>query len=134
MVATCLLINNEGKILILKRSNKVRTYKGQWGGVTGYVEENEEPYITAVKEIREEVGIEEKDIDLIKQLDPISFTDFYDGIKYHWEIFPFLFKIDRKDKISIDWEHTDFRWILPSEIKNFNTVPLLKEIVNEFFL
>jgi 8-oxo-dGTP pyrophosphatase MutT (NUDIX family) len=133
-VATCLLINNERKILILKRSDKVRTYKGQWGGITGYVEENEEPYETAIKEIGEEVGIKEKDVNLIKKLDSISFTDIYDGIKYDWKIFPFLFKIDKKDKITIDWEHTEFRWIQPFEIKNFDTVPLLKEIVSELFI
>ena len=54
---TCLLINDEGKLLILKRSDKVRTYRCLWGGIAGYVEENEDPYDTAVKEIREEVGI-----------------------------------------------------------------------------
>jgi 8-oxo-dGTP pyrophosphatase MutT (NUDIX family) len=48
------------KLLILKRSDKVGTYKGLWGGVAGYVEENEEPYETALKEIKEEVGIEKK--------------------------------------------------------------------------
>ena len=41
-VVTCLLVNNEGDLLILKRSNRVRTYKGLWGGVAGYVEEDEE--------------------------------------------------------------------------------------------
>jgi len=133
-VTTCLLINNQGRILILKRSNKVGTYKGQWGGVTGYIEEDEEPYITAIKELREEVGIKEKEVTLVKKLNPISFTDFYDGLKYDWIIFPFLFKINKKDSISIDWEHIDFKWILPSKIKNFNTVPLLKEIVTELFL
>ncbi|KYK28389.1 hypothetical protein AYK20_01405 [Thermoplasmatales archaeon SG8-52-1] len=132
-VMTCLLISNDGKILILKRSDKVRTYKGQWGGITGYIEENEEPYMTAIKEIREEVGIKEKDVKLIKKLDPIAFTDIYSGIKYEWEIYPFLFKINNKQKINIDWEHTDYRWILPSEIINFNTVPLLKAIVIDLF-
>lgn len=132
-VMTCLLINNKGRILILKRSDKVRTYKGQWGGIAGYVEENEEPYMTAIKEIREEVGIKEEDVTLVKKLDPVSFTDNYNEIKYDWEIYPFLFKIGKEEKIKIDWEHTDYRWILPSEIKNFNTVPLFKEIVTELF-
>jgi 8-oxo-dGTP pyrophosphatase MutT (NUDIX family) len=132
-VATCLLINNKGKILILKRSNKVRTYRGLWGGIAGYVEENEEPYVTAIKEIKEEVGINEEDINLVRQLEPIFFTDFYDEIKYDWEIYPFLFKIDKTFQINTDWEHTDFRWILPSEIINFNTVPLFKEIISDIF-
>jgi len=128
-VTTSLMLNKEGKLLILKRSNKVKTYKGFWGGVAGYVEENEKPYDTAIKEIKEEVGIKKEDIKLIKTLDPILITDFYEQKRYDWKIFVFLFKIRKKCKIKIDWEHTEYRWIQPSEIVNYNTVPHLKEVV-----
>jgi len=133
-VATCLLINDEGKLLILKRSEKVRTYKGLWGGVAGYVEENETPYETAIKEIKEEAGIKKEDVSLIKVLDPIEFTDFYNGEHYDWEIFPFLFKVKNKGKINIDWEHLEYWWMLPSEIKKYDTVPLLKDIASKLLL
>jgi 8-oxo-dGTP pyrophosphatase MutT (NUDIX family) len=133
-VATCLLTNDYGKLLILKRSNAVRTYKGLWGGVAGYIEENEEPYETAIKEIREEVGLEKDKISLIKQLDPIEFTDSYDGKVYDWKIFSFLFKIEKKSKIIIDWEHLEYRWIRPIEIEKYDTVPYLKEIVSILLL
>ena len=92
-VVTCLLINKKGELLILKRSNKVRTYKGLWGGVAGYIEKDEEPYETALKEIKEEAGLEKKDIRFIKKIDSIKFTDLYEGDRYDWEIFPFLFKM-----------------------------------------
>lgn len=128
-VATSLILNEEEKLLILKRSNKVKTYKGFWGGVAGYVEENEKPYETALKEIKEEVGIKKEYIKLIKKLEPISFTDFYEQKRYDWKIFVFLFKIIKKCKIKIDWEHTEYRWIKPSEIVNYNTVPNLNEVV-----
>lgn len=128
-VATSLLMNSEGKILILKRSNKVKTYKGLWGGIAGYVEEKEEPYETAIKEIKEEVGIKKEDISFIKQLDPIVFTDYYEQKRYDWEIFVFLFKIRKKSKIIIDWEHTEYRWIPPLEIIKYKTVPHLKDVV-----
>jgi len=133
-VATCLLINEEGKLLILKRSEKVRTYKGLWGGIAGYVEENEEPYETAIKEIREEVGIKKEDISLIKRLDPIEFTDYYNGEQYDWIIFVFIFKIEKKGKIQIDWEHLEYRWIPPSEIEKYDTVPHLKDIMSKLSL
>ena len=125
---------DDGKLLILKRSKKVRTYKGLWGGVAGYIEENEDPYETAIKEIREEVGINEEDIILIKQLDPIEFTDFYNGEQYCWEIFPFLFKIEKNSKINIDWEHLEYLWISPSEIGKYDTVPRFKDIVSILLL
>jgi 8-oxo-dGTP pyrophosphatase MutT (NUDIX family) len=131
-VVTCLLEHN-GKLLILKRSDKVRTYKGLWGGVAGYVEENEVPYETAIKEIKEEVGIDKDDLRLIKKGNSVKVTDYYNGKKYDWVIYPFLFTIEKKDKVKIDWEHTKFRWISPSEIKNFNTVPHLKEIILKIF-
>jgi len=131
-VVTCLLKHN-GKLLILKRSDKVRTYKGLWGGVAGYVEDDETPYETAVKEIKEEVGIERGNVRLIKKSDPVRFTDCYNGKKYDWIIYSFLFTIEKDVKVKIDWEHTEFRWILPSEIEKYNTVPHLKEIVSKIF-
>ena len=131
---TCLLINKDGKLLILKRSRMVKTYKGLWGGVAGYIEENEKPYETALKEIREEVGIEKKNVILIREVEPFEFTDFHEGGKYDWLIHPFLFKVGEVGRLKIDWEHSEYKWIYPSEIGNFDTVPYFKEIVSEVLL
>ena len=128
-VVTCILVNADDEILILKRSNMVKTYKGLWGGVAGYIEEDEEPYDTALKEIREETGLLENDIKFIKQGKPIEFTDFYKGERYDWEVFPFLFKYEKKDKIQIDWEHSEYRWISPSEIEKMDAVPHFRDVV-----
>ena len=131
-VVTCLLENN-GEILILKRSEKVGTYHELWGGIAGFVEENEEPQETAVKEIKEEVGIEKKDLLLVKKEDAIKFTDLYGGKLYDWIVYSFLFHIKDRDKIQIDREHTEFRWVKPSELKKYDTVPRFKEIVLKIF-
>jgi len=131
---TCLLINKDGDLLILKRSRMVKTYKGLWGGVAGYIEENEKPYETALKEIREEAGIEKKNVNLIREVEPVEFTDFYDGRKYDWVIHPFLFKVKEPGKLKIDWEHSEYKWINPCEIEKFDTVPYFKEIVSEILL
>ena len=133
-VASSLLVNNEGKLLILKRSEKVRTYKGQWGVVAGYVEETEKPYQTAIKEIKEEAGLEKDDLNLVKQYGPIKFTDIQEGKSYDWEIYVFVFIIKKNSKINIDWEHIEKRWVLPSEIGEYDTVPFLKEIVYKILL
>jgi len=133
-VVTCLLINEEGKLLILKRSDKVKTYKGLWGGVAGYVEPGEEPYETALKEIQEEVGIEKEHVVLITQGNIVKFTDIYKGSKYEWTIYPFVFKIRKNQKIQIDWEHLEYMWITPSEITRYDTVPHLKQTVTNLLL
>jgi 8-oxo-dGTP pyrophosphatase MutT (NUDIX family) len=133
-VATSILVNSKGELLILKRSDKVKTYKGLWGCVAGYVEKNEKPYETAIKEISEEVGLKKEEVTLKKTLDPIIFTDFYEQIRYDWKIFVFLFEIRKKSKIKIDWEHSEYRWIKPSEIEKFDTVPHLKEAVKKSML
>jgi len=132
-VVTCIIINDKDELLFLKRSNRVRTYKGLWGGIAGYIEENEEPLETALKEIKEESGLEKADVKFLKQIKPVKFTDFYEGETYNWEIYPFLFKIIKKSKIDIDWEHTEYKWITPSEIENMETVPHLKEVVFQIF-
>jgi 8-oxo-dGTP pyrophosphatase MutT (NUDIX family) len=131
-VVTCLLENN-GEILILKRSEEVGTYQELWGGVAGFVEEDEDPRETAVKEIKEEVGIEKKDLLLVKKEDDIKFTDLYEDKLYEWVVYPFLFHIKDRGKIQIDREHTEFRWVKPSELKKYDTVPRFKEIVLKIF-
>ena len=132
-VVTCLLMHNN-KLLILKRSNKVKTYKGLWGGVAGYVEENEEPYDTALKEIREEVGMEKGNVRLIKRGESIRFTDIYEGKRYEWITHPFVFNVEKKRKVQIDWEHTEYKWIPPEDISKYDSVPHLKEIVHKIFV
>jgi len=128
-VVTCILIDYHENILILKRSDKVRTYKGYWGGIAGYVEKGEDPVDTAFKEIREETGLTDKEVELIKTLNPIEFTDFYEEEKYDWKVYPFLFRIRKENKIRIDWEHIIYKWIKPSDIDKFEVVPHLREVV-----
>lgn len=129
-VVSCLLIH-EGTLLILKRSTKVKTYKGFWGAVAGYVEANEEPFETAIKEIREEVGLDKDDVRFIKKGETVNITDIYEGERYDWVIYPFVFYVEKKGKVQIDWEHSKYKWIVPSEISRYKTVPHLKEIIRQ---
>jgi 8-oxo-dGTP diphosphatase len=129
-VVTCLL-EHDGKILLLKRSNQVGTYRGLWGGVAGYVEEFEDPYDTALKEIREEAGVDLVDVELVRKGTPLEFSDTYEGKQYNWIVYPFLFHLQSKELVHTDWEHEEYRWVHPSEVKRLDTVPGLDEVVKE---
>ena len=65
-IVTSFLRNSE-KILLLKRSEKVKSMKNLWAGISGIIEDNEKPIKRAKIEILEEVGIEESDVTLIKE-------------------------------------------------------------------
>jgi len=123
-VVTCFL-EREGKICLLKRSRQVGTYRGRWAGVSGYLEEGNTPYQQALEELREEAGLAEEDLELLKTGEPLEAVDEELGRK--WVIHPFRFRLLSLEKLRIDWEHTEFRWIKPEKITEFETVPKLAE-------
>ena len=38
---------------------------------------------------------------------------------------PVLVELKDKSEIKLDWEHTEFKWIKPEEMKNYDTVTSL---------
>ena len=120
-------IKYNDQILILKRSEKVRSMKGLGSGVSGIIENNENPIDRAKIEIFEEIGIKEKEIKLVKKLEKMKISS--QQYKNHeWEIFPFLFET-KNGNITLNWENSEFKWILPKELKNYQTVPSLEKIL-----
>ena len=121
-------IKNGDKILILKRSEKVKSMKCLWAGVSGIIEKNDtSPLDRAKIEIFEETGINEEEIELLKTIEQIKI----ESVQYPnhmWNIFPFLFKANNPE-IKLNWENSDFDWIKPNEIKNYKTVPELEKIL-----
>jgi 8-oxo-dGTP pyrophosphatase MutT (NUDIX family) len=121
-------IKDDDKILILKRSNKVKSMKCLWAGVSGIIEKHDAtPLDRAKTEILEETGINENEIELLKSVEQIKIesAQYRDHI---WNIFPFLFKV-KNPKIKLNWENSDYDWIKPNQIKNYKTVPELDKIL-----
>ena len=121
-VVTCFLEHNK-KILLFRRSKRVGTYRWRWAGVSGYIEEGNTPYEQALEEIREETGLGREDIELVKGGEPLEVIDEQMGRK--WVVHPYRFRVVRPEKIGIDWEHTEMRWIAPEDIGEYETVPNL---------
>ena len=120
-------IKNDDKILILKRSDKVKSMKCLWAGISGIIENNETALTRAKIEIFEEAGIHEEQIELLKAIQQIKISS--PQYKNHeWNIFPFLFKA-KNPEIKLNWENSEFKWIEPNEIKNYKTVPDLEKIL-----
>ena len=126
-IVTSFITNND-KFLLLKRSEKVKSMKGLWAGISGIIEKNETPLERAKIEIFEEVGIKESDIKLLKSSDLIRIES--PQYKNHeWEIFPFLFETATTE-IVLNWENSEFKWINADELSNYETVPSLEKVLS----
>lgn len=120
-------IQDEQKLLILRRSNKVKTMKGLWAGISGIIEKNETPLTRAKIEIYEETGISEDKIRLVKNAAKLRVNSpQYEN--HEWEIFPFLFEAKNPD-IKLNWENSEYTWITIDELKNYDTVPSLEKVL-----
>jgi len=121
-------IKNGDRVLILKRSDKVKSLKCLWAGVSGIIEKNDAtPLARAKTEILEETGINEEEIELLKANELIK-IESAQYKNHEWNIFPFLFKT-KNPEIKLNWENSEFKWIKPNEIKNYETVPELEKIL-----
>jgi len=120
-VVTCFLRRGD-RVLVLRRSEAVRTHRGLWAGVSGYVEPGETPLETAYKELEEELSASADQVRLVREGEPLTFEDEPTGT--WWRVHPFLFD-DLGVTVRTDWEHTEHRWIQPEELLDLETVPCL---------
>lgn len=118
------IATREDRVLILKRSQKVATHRGLWAGVSGGIQPDEEPICAAEREMKEETGISISKTGALAGGEPVYARD--GGVV--WEVHPFLVDVG-SEKISADWEHDEYRWISPSELGSYDTVPRLDRVI-----
>ena len=129
-IVTSFLKNSE-EILLLKRSQKVKTMKNLWAGISGIIENNEKPLNRAIIEIFEEVGMKKSEVKLLKEGDVIMIeSPQYEN--HQWEVYPFLFSCNHKE-IKLNWENSDAQWIDVEAINDFTTVPSLEKVLTRLF-
>jgi len=118
---------NRGEILLVRRSNKVGSYQGRWSAISGYLEDPT-PLEQAQREIREETGLTDADVHLVCAGQPIEAQD--PKLDVSWVVHPFLYEIDNREAVGLDWENSELRWIKPEQIEQFPTVPKLSEALH----
>ena len=127
--AVTTIVRSGRRILILKRSDKVGSCRGRWAGVSGHVEPEDSSFSQrALTEVKEETGM---DVRIVREGEVIDIRDTCGEKKRIWRIHPFLAEVSDEDaaKMRIDWEHTEYRWVEPEELKEYQTVPALGEVV-----
>jgi 8-oxo-dGTP diphosphatase len=121
----------EPLIMIAQRSQRVGSYHGQWAGISGFVEAGISPDEQAYTEIREETGLEREQVRMLRRGAIVEHVDL--ALGRHFYIHPFLFEVFAPEAIRIDWEANEMRWIAPTELENYETVPKLREVYDAAF-
>jgi len=129
-VITC-IVRFGDKILLLKRSNNVSTYKGKWQVVAGYLDEVRPLKEKVLEELREETGVLESNI---KKMKYGKMFDFHDkDIGKTWIVNPALVELKEKPQIKTDFEHTEYRWVTEEQLKNLEISPDMRKSIEKAF-
>jgi translation initiation factor 2B subunit (eIF-2B alpha/beta/delta family) len=148
-------LRNRGEVLLVRRSDAVGTYRGKWGGVSGYVE-TEDPLADAYREIHEETGIETREETGIETREETGIETRADDShgtgtaetprtdagalsfvrrgapltvedeEGSFTVHPFLFDCDTRE-VALNEELTDHEWTAPTAISDHEAVPKLWE-------
>ncbi|HYM40064.1 MAG TPA: NUDIX domain-containing protein [Thermoplasmata archaeon] len=116
-------LRNRGRFLVVRRSQRVGTFRGRWSAVSGYIEGREDPRARAAQEVREETGL--RGARFRRAAEPLYTR--HEGTAF--QVHPFLFDVPSR-RVHLDWENLEYRWIRPGDLANLDTVPRLGDVLD----
>lgn len=104
------IIKDGDKFLIGRRASDKDFAPNQWEFISGFLEPNESPQETIVREIKEELKAEGN---IQKEFPKYLVTDEEGS----WEVFPFLFKLSNPKSAQLTSDHSELKWVTLSELQ-----------------
>jgi len=106
-VSKVLMVNTEGKVLILKRKLTLVNIRSPWTWdyPGGHLEEGEGWIDGLKRETYEETGFS---LNNVVEIFETKWTKFYESSSWVG------------DKVKISWEHEDYKWVDPEDILKYN--------------
>lgn len=129
-VINCVL-KYKDKILAVERSKKLNFYPGYWNGISGFLDDQKSLNEKVYDELKEELGISKTNIKKIK-LGEI-FDQDEPKYKKTWIVHPVLVKVGT-DKIKLDWEAKNYKWLNLKEVKKLKLLPGFDEVLRRLSL
>jgi len=116
------LIEKDGKLLIIKRSENAKVYPGHWDLPGGKLEHGETPKEGLEREVKEETNLEIKIGELIfSYLETKKHASYV--VVYACELL--------SDEIKLSKEHSEYKWATKEEILKLLVEPYLAKLFLE---
>ena len=118
------LIHKDGRLLVVRRAEEPDI--GLWAFPGGRVEVGETPEETAVREAKEEVGLD------------VALEGVFDVVTYpprgRWSQVVIVDYLARPvaGTVRLNGESSEFRWVLPSELQGLETTTQMKDCARKF--
>ena len=117
-----IIFNREGKILVLRRSGTALSNPGKWDFPGGDLEFGEDAIGGIIREIREETGLEVKNLNLFDVESHINKEgDFWVTIAYIAKAV--------SDKVILSYEHDEFKWLTDEDFLKLESSEKLRRFV-----
>ncbi|WP_091053027.1 NUDIX domain-containing protein [Nocardioides sp. YR527] len=114
------------RVLLLRRSERVRHDKGRWHCVTGYLDHGASPEQQALVELHEETGL---GVCALDSLEERGILNIPDAAGRMWRVHTFRVST-RQRRLRLDDEHDAYRWVAPQAVRRFgNRVTWLDEVL-----
>lgn len=125
------VVKYRDKILIVQRNANMRFYPEYWNGISGFLDDNRSIKEKAKDELKEELGIDGDNITSIR-LGEI-FHQKAPEYNKTWIVHPVLIEVGI-DRVVLDWEAHDYKWIEIGEAKNFKLLPGFDKVLEKLSL
>jgi 8-oxo-dGTP pyrophosphatase MutT (NUDIX family) len=120
------VVKYKNKILLVQRSGGLKFYPHYWNGISGFLDDHKSIKEKVYEEFSEELGIPKNKIKKIKVVDVFD----VDAPKYKktWIVHSVLVEINT-DKIKLDWEARNYRWLTIAQAKKLKLLPVFAKML-----
>jgi 8-oxo-dGTP diphosphatase len=119
VTARAVILNEQGQMLIVRRSATDPFHPGTWDIPGGQVEHGEDVQAAAIRETQEEVGLA-----LLEPVLIFATSDMREGTSKSW-LFYKAYLDPENGAVQLSYEHDEYKWVNPGDLGNYTDYDIL---------